>query len=57
MAFVNLEKVFDRMDRNVWQIIMKLGYPSYLVKVVKSIYARTRERESKIVLLLLRNDI
>lgn len=43
MAFIDFEKAFDRVDRNVlWRILEKRGYPQQLIKAVQSLYSNTR---------------
>ena len=43
IAFVDLEKAFDRVDRNVlWKILQDRGYPQQLVRTVQSLYCRTK---------------
>ena len=44
-AFVDLEKAFDRVPRDVvWWAMRKLGVDEWLVKVVQSMYQNTRSR-------------
>jgi len=41
MAFLDLEKVFDTVNRNqLWQILSRSGVP-YLIEVIKSLYKNT----------------
>lgn len=43
MAFIDLEKAFDRVDRHVlWNIMRDRGYPQQLIQTVQSLYYRTR---------------
>ena len=45
MAFVDLEKAFDRVPREViWWAMRKLGIDEWLVRLVKSMYANVRSR-------------
>ena len=47
MCFVDLEKAYDRVTRNVWEWAMKKkGIPDVLVRSVMSLYegAKTRVR-------------
>ena len=45
MAFVDLEKAFDRVPRNViWWAMRKLGIEEWLVKVVQSMYENVSSR-------------
>jgi len=42
MAFLDLEKAFDRVDRNqLWQILNRRGIPYHLIEVIKSPYKNT----------------
>ena len=42
MAFLDLEKAFDRVDRNqLWQILNRIGIPYHLIEVIKSLYKNT----------------
>ena len=42
VAFLDLEKVFDRVDRNkLWQILDRIGIPYHLIEVIKSLYKNT----------------
>jgi len=42
MAFLDLEKAFDRVNRNqLWQILNRRGIPYYLIEVIKSLYKNT----------------
>jgi hypothetical protein len=42
MAFLDLEKVFDRVIRNqLWQILNRRGIPYHLIGVIKSLYKNT----------------
>jgi sorting nexin-29 len=42
IAFLDLEKGFDRINRNqLWQILNKRGIPYHLVEVIKSLYKNT----------------
>ena len=48
MAFVDLEKAFDRVPRNViWWALRKLGIEEWLVKVVQSMYDNVSSSESR----------
>ena len=39
IAFLDLEKAFDRVNRNQqWQILDKRGIPYHLIEVIKSLY-------------------
>ena len=43
MAFLNLEKAFDRINRNqLWQILNRRGTPYHLIEVIKSLYKNTK---------------
>ena len=45
MAFVDLEKAFDRVPRDViWWAMRKLGIDEWLVRLVQSMYVRSRVR-------------
>ncbi|XP_048743129.2 uncharacterized protein LOC125656570 [Ostrea edulis] len=45
MAFVNLEKAFDRVPRNViWWAMRKLNVEEWLVRMVQSMYSDARSR-------------
>ena len=45
MAFVDLEKAFDRVPRDViWWAISKLGIDEWLVRLVQSMYTDVRSR-------------
>ena len=45
MAFVDLEKEFDRVPREViWWAIRKLGIDDWLVRLIQSIYNGVRSR-------------
>ena len=45
MSFVDLEKAFDRVPRQViWWAMRKLGVEEWLVKLVQSMYANVRSR-------------
>ena len=45
MAFVDLEKAFDRVPRNViWWAMRKLGIDEWLVRLVQSMYTDVRSR-------------
>ena len=45
LAFVDLEKAFDRVPRQViWWAMRKLGVEEWLVKLVQSMYANVRSR-------------
>ena len=42
MAFLDLEKAFDRVNRNqLWQILNRRGIPNHLIEVIKSLYRNT----------------
>ena len=42
MAFLDLEKASDRVDRNqLWQILNRRGIPYHLIDVIKSLYKNT----------------
>jgi hypothetical protein len=42
MAFLDLEKAFDRVNRNqLWQIVNRRGIPYHLTEVIKSLYKHT----------------
>jgi hypothetical protein len=42
MAFLDLEKAFDRVNRNqLWQILNRRGVPYHLIEVIKSAYKST----------------
>ena len=39
MAFLDLEKAFDRVNQNqLWQIISRRGIPYHVIEVIKSLY-------------------
>ena len=45
MAFINLEKAFDRVPRDViWWAMRKLGIDEWLVRLVQSMYKDVRNR-------------
>ena len=45
LAFVDLEKAFDRVPRKVlWWSMRKLGVDEWIVKLVQSMYANARSR-------------
>ena len=45
MAFVDLEKAFDRVPRDViWRAMRKLGIDEWLVRLVQSMYKDVRSR-------------
>ena len=44
MAFVDLEKAFDRVPRDVWWAMRKLGIDEWLVRLVQSMYKDVRSR-------------
>jgi sorting nexin-29 len=42
IAFPDLEKAFDRVNRNqLWQILNKRGIPYHVIEVIKSLYKNT----------------
>jgi hypothetical protein len=42
MAFLDLEKAFDRVNRNqLWQILNQRGIPYHLIEIIKSLYKNT----------------
>jgi hypothetical protein len=42
MVFWDLEKAFDRLNRNqLWQILNRRGIPYNLTEVIKSLYVNT----------------
>ena len=42
MAFLDLKKAFDRVNRNqLWQILNRRGIPNHLIEVIKSLYRNT----------------
>jgi hypothetical protein len=42
MAFLDLEKAFDRVNRNqLWQILNRRGIPYHLIEVIKNLYKHT----------------
>ena len=42
MAFLELEKAFDRVDRNQrWQILNRRGISYHLIEKIKSLYKNT----------------
>ena len=45
MAFVDMEKAFDRVPRNfIWWAMRKLGIDEWLVRLVQSMYKDVRSR-------------
>ena len=45
MAFVDLEKAFDRVPRKViWWVLRKLGVEEWIVRLVQGMYANARSR-------------
>ena len=45
MAFVDLEKAFDRVPRKViWWALRKLGVKEWIVRLVQGMYANARSR-------------
>ena len=45
MAFVDLEKAFDRVPRKViWWALRKLGVDEWIVRLVQGIYSNARSR-------------
>ena len=45
MAFVDLEKAFDRVPRKViWWALRKLGVEEWIVRLVQGMYANARSR-------------
>ena len=45
MAFVDLEKAFDRVPRKViWWALRKLGVEEWIVRLVQGMYANERSR-------------
>ena len=45
LAFVDLEKAFDRVPRQViWWAMRKLGVEEWLVRLIQSMYANVRSR-------------
>ena len=45
MAFVELEKAFDRVPRKViWWALRKLGVEEWIVRLVQGMYANARSR-------------
>ena len=45
MAFVDLQKAFDRVPRKViWWVLRKLGVEEWIVRLVKGMYANARSR-------------
>ena len=45
MAFVDMEKAFDRVPRKViWWALGKLGVEEWIVRLVQGMYANTRSR-------------
>ena len=45
MAFVNLEKAFDRVPRKeIWWAIRKLGVEERILKLVQGMYVNVRSR-------------
>ena len=45
MAFVDLEKAFDRVPRKViWWALRKLGVEEWIVRLVQGMYANVRSR-------------
>ena len=42
MAFLDLEKSFDRVNRNqLWHILNRRGIPYHLIEVIKSLHKNT----------------
>jgi hypothetical protein len=42
MAFLDLEKAFDRVNRNqLWQILNRSSIPYHLIGVIESLYRNT----------------
>lgn len=42
MAFIDFEKAFDRVDRNIlWKIMKERGYPQQLIKTIRCFYQET----------------
>jgi len=42
VAFLHLEKAFDRVNRNqLWQILNRRGIPYHLIEVIKNLYKNT----------------
>ena len=47
MAFVDLEKAFDRVPRKViWWALRKLGVEEWIVRLVQGMYANARSRHN-----------
>ena len=45
MAFVDLEKAFDRVPRKViWWALRKLGVDEWIVRLVQGMYSNARSR-------------
>ena len=45
MAFVDIEKAFDRVPRKViWWALRKLGVEEWIVRLVQGMYANARSR-------------
>jgi len=45
MAFLDLEKAFDRVNRNqLWQILNGRGIPYHLIEVIRSLYRNSSVR-------------
>ncbi|WP_414173067.1 hypothetical protein [Candidatus Hodgkinia cicadicola] len=48
IAFVDLEKAFDNVDRQkLWNIMDRRGYPQHLINSVKILYKSTCEPGSE----------
>ena len=43
MAFIDLQKAFDKVNRlELWNILNNKGYPSHIIKVIRSLYKDTK---------------
>src|SRR2546425_7436318 len=50
MAFVDLEKAFDRVPREVlWWALTHVGVEEWMVNVIKSLYEGVRQRSKRMV--------